>query len=190
MNCYSVLLMSSSNISTHAPRTGSDHVRRPDIRDTSISTHAPRTGSDYTASDNLEEGEEDFNPRSPHGERPASGPASRTARSDFNPRSRTGSEPDDGERLRHRVISTHAPARGATETADGEERVVRVFQPTLPHGERHYLLPPYLFTSVTFQPTLPHGERLCLLSCTAHCIQISTHAPARGATRIDICANR
>ena len=33
-------------ISTHAPRTGSDHARSGDLRRALISTHAPRTGSD------------------------------------------------------------------------------------------------------------------------------------------------
>ena len=34
------------NISTHAPRTGSDSILHPHIAHIAISTHAPRTGSD------------------------------------------------------------------------------------------------------------------------------------------------
>ena len=34
-----------------------------------ISIHAPRTGSDITLFPTAEKGREDFNPRSPHGER-------------------------------------------------------------------------------------------------------------------------
>ena len=78
-------------ISTHAPRTGSDHIficpindriqfqptlpargatahRLAGVHFVAISTHAPRTGSD---SGNLHSftRQQDFNPRSPHGER-------------------------------------------------------------------------------------------------------------------------
>ena len=78
-------------ISTHAPRTGSDRLRRdafPSGRYFNprsphgerrndgytdgdacwISTHAPRTGSDFAFSRLLPKSE-NFNPRSPHGER-------------------------------------------------------------------------------------------------------------------------
>ena len=57
-------------ISIHAPRTGSDHVvafKSEEKRD--ISIHAPRTGSDMMT-DSPQHIEQDFNPRSPHGERP------------------------------------------------------------------------------------------------------------------------
>ena len=55
-------------ISTHAPRTGSDAHARNGGHHEAISTHAPRTGSDmafYLCRCNSN----DFNPRSPHGER-------------------------------------------------------------------------------------------------------------------------
>ena len=57
------------DISTHAPRTGSDvqHFWKK-LRTRRISTHAPRTGSDKRA-DNSLACAGDFNPRSPHGER-------------------------------------------------------------------------------------------------------------------------
>ena len=59
-----------AKISTHAPRTGSDRPPPPLETDTqAISTHAPRTGSD-TPADSHAAGGSDFNPRSPHGERP------------------------------------------------------------------------------------------------------------------------
>ena len=59
---------SCSNISIHAPRTGSDPLGRIQHHRREISIHAPRTGSD------LPERKERrrhcyFNPRSPHGER-------------------------------------------------------------------------------------------------------------------------
>ena len=57
-------------ISTHAPRTGSDRLHRWRRIYKLISTHAPRTGSDMppTCARNLWR---NFNPRSPHGERPS-----------------------------------------------------------------------------------------------------------------------
>ena len=61
-------LYKSMQISTHAPRTGSDLIRRRSWEPPGISTHAPRTGSDPPLREALT-GRHDFNPRSPHGER-------------------------------------------------------------------------------------------------------------------------
>ena len=60
----------SAEISTHAPRTGSDGP--PDAgkgRNGHISTHAPRTGSDLLFFALFRSSLRHFNPRSPHGER-------------------------------------------------------------------------------------------------------------------------
>ena len=76
-------------ISTHAPRTGSDNrVRHLLLLRSKISTHAPRTGSDITLMSRtlcLT----NFNPRSPHGERPVSEKDTADS-SHFNPRSPHG----------------------------------------------------------------------------------------------------
>ena len=56
------------NISIHAPRTGSDNQAGFPGRKEGISIHAPRTGSDSRRS-REPEGYQNFNPRSPHGER-------------------------------------------------------------------------------------------------------------------------
>ena len=55
-------------ISTHAPRTGSDARYQRAIIRRNISTHAPRTGSDCCGWFRKDLSQ-DFNPRSPHGER-------------------------------------------------------------------------------------------------------------------------
>ena len=55
-------------ISIHAPRTGSDALEHPEERVKLISIHAPRTGSD-TMRLAKHRPLDDFNPRSPHGER-------------------------------------------------------------------------------------------------------------------------
>ena len=80
-------------ISIHAPRTGSDHVNAFIARAGLISIHAPRTGSDSRRS-REPEGYQNFNPRSPHGERPAE------------------AEKKDQKNL----ISIHAPRTGSDET--------------------------------------------------------------------------
>ena len=58
-------------ISTHAPRTGSDTSLKGIEGSEYISTHAPRTGSDRIFPVFNMGGGKNFNPRSPHGERPA-----------------------------------------------------------------------------------------------------------------------
>ena len=84
-----------------------------------------------------------------------------------------------------------------------QPRLVLVFQPTLPHGERHW---DYLASvdEFQFQPTLPHGERRYLsqrweiptvgfnprsrmgsdeiTNVKLILLDVSTHAPAWGAT--------
>ena len=96
-----------------------------------ISTHAPRTGSDFEHGD-IARLQNDFNPRSPHGERPCSRRASAPP-CYFNPRS------PHGERLLVLVlvpalarISTHAPRTGSD--FDTIQECIRnvQFQPTLP----------------------------------------------------------
>ena len=82
-------------ISIHAPRTGSD--RRIDgfnLRDADISIHAPRTGSDR-GNPAFRPSYRNFNPRSPHGERPFSSMVFGTTRY-FNPRSPHGERRESG----------------------------------------------------------------------------------------------
>ena len=56
-----------------------------------------------------------------------------------------------------------------------------MFQPTHPHGVR-----PLRYKTdqiqLAFQPTHPHGVRLVTPDVTASAYNVSTHAPARGAT--------
>ena len=120
----------------------------------SISTHAPRTGSDKLLH-NASSFTQDFNPRSPHGERPVRTSNQRNAeafqptlpargatgirpkilfsKDDFNPRSPHGE--------RHRSpkpatgsfpISTHAPRTGSDQRGDTGSHQAAEFQPTLP----------------------------------------------------------
>ena len=208
--------------SPHGERRASDrriwHLRQ-------ISTHAPRTGSDGDDY-GLETAPSNFNPRSPHGERqrigvsevavkdisthaprtgsdaappcargcpcsfqptlPARGatqhrpPYARSYR-DFNPRS------PHGERLSNLLICGQQsefqptlPARGATHTVHQMFPLREHFNPRSPHGERQrqqalMMLPTY------FNPRSPHGERPKVDSTYNSFVAISTHAPRTGS---------
>ncbi len=118
-------------ISIHAPRTGSDHKSINNRFCPYISIHAPRTGSDEDLrTPHSKEG--DFNPRSPHGERPQQCYMMRTLI----------------------LISIHAPRTGS----DKYERKYGVncihFNPRSPHGERLYV-GSHSAAYSAFQSTLP-----------------------------------
>ena len=145
-----------TNISTHAPRTGSDPNGIMHYMGVAISTHAPRTGSD----------EEDdfqapyfahFNPRSPHGERHVILTIF-NLRFYFNPRSPHGERRNPAFILWRAHISTHAPRTGSDEDVLSE--IIR---------------PNY------FNPRSPHGERLMLIVQRIASPDISTHAPRTGS---------
>ena len=144
----------SAMISTHAPRTGSDLDDPPNIRNARLSTHAPRTGSDCTAQGlhaapqtfqptlpargatfgfvHFTHAPPYFNPRSPHGERPAFVIPLTTPQA-FQPT---------------------LPARGATGHTSALAIPERYFNPRSPHGERR-ISSRVCFTMKPFQPTLP-----------------------------------
>jgi len=58
-----------------------------------------------------------------------------------------------------------------------------VFQPTHPHGVRRALIS-HVVPGEMFQPTHPHGVRRASRGQGVAPCQVSTHAPARGATGI------
>ena len=84
---------------------------------TAISIHAPRTGSDAKGALRRPDRARDFNPRSPHGERPRSS-STTTSSSNFNPRSPHGERRwAQGQRVRRSIISIHAPRTGSDKPA-------------------------------------------------------------------------
>ncbi len=111
--CCRCPVLRTDTISIHAPRTGSDNWLGSNFFDVTISIHAPRTGSDADDKKVLQK-HLDFNPRSPHGERPRHS-SPRPSRSHFNPRSPHGERP-------HRRQLRHARRSD--------------FNPRSPHGER------------------------------------------------------
>ena len=120
-------------ISIHAPRTGSDRCRAVRKVGYLISIHAPRTGSDELGRHQQSIQRVYFNPRSPHGERPATDGRCTTIAKHFNPRS------PHGERRRRNMavraypeFQSTLPARGATVIGNAERKIQSAFQSTLP----------------------------------------------------------
>ena len=147
-----------------------------------ISTHAPRTGSDAMHTRRTVQ-QADFNPRSPHGERRhASGSAAESA--DFNPRSPHGERPDwRGRHRRCGAFQPTLPARGATAFvprifACG---VISTHAPrTGSDGFSVCVAEPHIY----FNPRSPHGERLSSTSSMSSAVVFQPTLPARGATAI------
>ena len=175
------LAIEDPDISTHAPRTGSDAGVCRKRHGDGISTHAPRTGSDPP----IFRGQAVliyFNPRSPHGERPPFRRLVRPLRGDFNPRSPHGERPPASGRGRRcsgisthaprtgsdvvvkvpicrAAISTHAPRTGSDTISQPADQHHQHFNPRSPHGERPSADQHHQPTSY-FNPRSPHGERL------------------------------
>ncbi len=187
------------SISIHAPRTGSDGILQYGYFPVLISIHAPRTGSDHRRCGQAGR-HDDFNPRSPHGERRTCANGNVLGRY-FNPRS------PHGERhhvARHFVImitiSIHAPRTGSDASFAGCATSRAYFNPRSPHGER----PPWSAKSSTtahlfqstlpargatlfltnrlhrlshFNPRSPHGERRCPPRRQAPCADFNPRSP-------------
>ena len=167
-----------NQISIHAPRTGSDPADFCPADAANISIHAPRTGSDNQlhagdggaarfqstlpargatfVTQSIFNALGDFNPRSPHGERPAFRSTHSLDATNFNPRS------PHGERLMvagqcraaRPVFQSTLPARGATSKHTRPKKKKSHFNPRSPHGERPAVSPRRIL-SMQFQSTLP-----------------------------------
>ena len=148
-------------ISIHAPRTGSDHLACALLHERrNISIHAPRTGSDRAAKRH-DEHRNNFNPRSPHGER-------RGSRG--NPRFKES-------------ISIHAPRTGSDVGLQSVRSWAGNFNPRSPHGERQRLRSTSADIGI-FQSTLPaRGATGYVRRDTRRALAFQSTLPARGATR-------
>ncbi len=99
---------------------------------------------------------------------------------DFNPRTHTGCDAVTRPRLPTGRISIHAPTRGATQ-ATPTSGIAMQFQSTHPHGVRRYLY--ILWGEIhNFNPRTHTGCDLTGWSKGVIIIEISIHAPTRGAT--------
>ena len=79
-------------------------------------------------------------------------------------------------------ISIHAPARGATIRNDDKPAPDLHFNPRSREGSDQITKMPVINVK-RFQSTLPRGERHADRFCVFSIIDISIHAPARGATQ-------
>ena len=78
------------------------------------------------------------------------------------------------------MISIHAPTRGATEDMYGYHAIL-LFQSTLPRGERLLILIAQICNR-NFNPRSHEGSDLLVHMFLLE-LEISIHAPTRGATR-------
>ena len=141
-------------ISTHAPRAGSDRLAVGLVADQDISTHAPRAGSDVPISSGFAASQL-FQPTLPVRGATARVPALRRHQAHFNPRSPCGERPflRYSANLSKRFQPT-LPVRGATGTSSSPTRPSLNFNPRSPCGERRAgAALRARFTK--FQPTLP-----------------------------------
>ena len=154
-----VICQQAMCISIHAPRTGSDENLSKWFPSPSISIHAPRTGSDksrHTATFSAQ----NFNPRSPHGERLESACQNENAGN----------------------ISIHAPRTGSDAFPCPASRAYSNFNPRSPHGERRpcsFLVVGRFVISIHAPRTGSDTERILHV---ADAILFQSTLPARGAT--------
>ena len=145
-------------ISIHAPRVGSDVASgERNVASYYISIHAPRVGSDSPAVLTAFS-VEDFNPRSPRGERRQRA-ACKDGVQHFNPRS----------------------PRGERRGSKRRGRSSRNFNPRSPRGERRLLSDTKDIVSV-FQSTLPAWGATSNDAKTGWHIEFQSTLPAWGAT--------
>ena len=141
-----------------------------------------RTGSDGIFS-RRSSSTASFQPTLPHGERPSgtvTGAIRHTISTHAPARGATPFRVLD--QPREGAISTHAPARGATRIARNSKTARSYFNPRSRTGSDVACVV-LDGRARQFQPTLPHGERRGSHKPRHHNWEISTHAPARGATR-------
>ena len=146
-------------ISTHAPRTGSDRGTNSTRLQSALfqPTLPARGATKKPLIPVLIAG--DFNPRSPHGERPDCWHRKSSARFISTHAPRTGS---DTQALypyqRQGQISTHAPRTGSDNPNNRRALHPYNFNPRSPHGERR-ISAGLLSSAQDFNPRSPHGER-------------------------------
>ena len=194
-------------ISIHAPREGSDTVDADGKPTAWISIHAPREGSDF---DKIVKfiSRDNFNPRSPRGERltatcahgtprpfqstlPARG-ATVSCSHEFNCFTRFQSTlPARGATIHKRIhfllppISIHAPREGSDALVDMQDEVKKLFQSTLPARGATYTQRGDDHGRYLFQSTLPARGATTDWQYGLTRDGFQSTLPARGATSHD-----
>ena len=162
------------------PARGATNVHALGVLLAHISIHAPRTGSDRCIG-----GKSglaiNFNPRSPHGERPEPEPPAASRQQFQSTLPARGATFSEEEAAAYIMISIHAPRTGSDDAKEEGRQDRRNFNPRSPHGERRdnaQIVPfvqqfqstlpargatgivTFLRTEVRhFNPRSPHGER-------------------------------
>ena len=171
----------ADKISIHAPRTGSDAALQ-EIKAIllEISIHAPRTGSDHHW-ERVGMGADNFNPRSPHGER-LKAAANRHAAGYFNPRSPHGERRAGGGVFRHAlIISIHAPRTGSDASRPRARPRLHPISIHAPRTGSDRVFPLQVIASGAFQSTLPARGATSVLAGILVYLLISIHAPRTGS---------
>ena len=167
-----------SGFQSTLPARGATYTDAETGRAIQISIHAPRTGSDFS---NQVGGtrRKDFNPRSPHGERPGNGVRTHD-QSHFNPRSPHG---ERRKRARTPRLTPHFNPRSPHGERHGyycEVAPTGTFQSTLPARGATCMAISYAALKSNFNPRSPHGERP-VAHGWSHGRKISIHAPRTGS---------
>ena len=167
-------------ISIHAPRTGSDGIPRKRGRRGRISIHAPHARGATVYVVCLQAISTNFNPRSPHGERPFfSAPISTPT--DFNPRSPHGERQGASSTAEAAAsFQSTLPARGATPKGF-PCMIARIISIHAPRTGSDSVLPPCGLTQLSFQSTLPARGATSDRWRSAVASGISIHAPRTGS---------
>ena len=198
--------MSENLFQSTLPARGATPPSNAATRASSISIHAPRTGSDLTLQSRGGKSA-DFNPRSPHGERPAKESSSnlyKVFQSTLPARGATERPRPDYRLWR---ISIHAPRTGSDVRLFAMWTLTAHFNPRSPHGERLYPPRPFIeivkisihaprtgsdsatnasrFACWNFNPRSPHGERPVMADFHSFDSRFQSTLPARGATTVD-----
>ena len=166
-------------ISIHAPARGATQLQ--ELRQDLIDYFNPRSrkGSDGSRKRDIEKAIK-FQSTLPQGERPTATLLMLTW-SDFNPRSRKGSDSAYRTTSSQLHLFQSTLPQGERHILYLEHKIRLRFQSTLPQGER-LITVPIPSNTFKFQSTLPQGERRCKMREIEQILEISIHAPARGAT--------
>ena len=172
-----------NGISIHSPRMGRDGHRKADDSADDISIHSPRMGRDayppLTGSVYIR-----ISIHSPRMGRDLSIPATFLRLFDFNPLSPHGERPSQiSGKLPEPSFQSTLPAWGETAAAFPGIKAMKYFNPLSPHGERRTFRFPSCTPCPDFNPLSPHGERLVLIFPCASVLQrFQSTLPAWGET--------
>ena len=127
---------------------------------------------------------QNFNPRSPHGERPRSAPGKLKLLCISIHAPRTGSDVSSPTvAVTIRRFQSTLPARGATFIACSAFASSLLFQSTLPARGATAVFMRFPPRNLHFNPRSPHGERRYGCHAVADCtLEFQSTLPARGAT--------